>query len=480
MPVAVRESARLKKLQNDRAETVARMGAMLDEAGDANLNDEQAKEYAALEGELKTIDARIDREEKFLEAQSKSGKVIKSLAGDGTGDQGSALDRAPAAAKKTIVGKIHDNQADDPSYGFKTPREFLMAVMGAAVMQEAGLRPDPRLAPLSAQAIDAKWYEQFGRHMGMTAGSDEQQTQADQYGGYLVPEAFLPQFLYIEPEDDPITDTTKVPMASPIVNIPARTDKNHTQSVAGGIIVTRKMETNTAISSLMNMQKIQMQAYALFGLSYCTEEILVDSPISFAAIISQGFSQAFASQLINEKLYGSGVGEYLGVMNSAALITQAAVEDQAADTIVIQNVLGMRSRCWGYKNAVWVANHDTLPQIAQLSLPNTSGPTAVLVFMPSSGEDVPDRLLGRPIYFSEYAQSLGSQGDIGLFNMSQFLEGTYQPLQRAESVHVRFLNHERTFKFWTRNCGAPWWNAPLTPMYSSNTLSPFVTLAERG
>ena len=103
----------------------------------------------------------------------------------------------------------------------------------------------------------------------------------------------------------------------------------------------------------------------------------------------------------------------------------------------------------------------------------------VLVFMPSLREDVPDLLLGRPIIFTEYCQTLGSQGNLVLVDWSQYLEGTLQPLQSAESIHVRFLNHERAFKFWMMNAGAPWWRSPLTPKNSTKSLSPFVTLQAR-
>jgi len=47
----------------------------------------------------------------------------------------------------------------------------------------------------------------------------------------------------------------------------------------------------------------------------------------------------------------------------------------------------------------------------------------------------------------------------------------------AESMNVRFVNHERAFKFWLRNAGAPWWRAALTPRESTTTLSPFVVLS---
>ena len=42
---------------------------------------------------------------------------------------------------------------------------------------------------------------------------------------------------------------------------------------------------------------------------------------------------------------------------------------------------------------------------------------------------------------------------------------------------MRFLEHERVFKFWIRNAGAPWWSASLTPKKGADTLSPFVVIA---
>mgnify|MGYP002413503355 CR=1 FL=1 len=137
----------------------------------------------------------------------------------------------------------------------------------------------------------------------------------------------------------------------------------------------------------------------------------------------------------------------------------------------------MAARCWGFGSSIWLANHDTRPQLIKLSI--LVGTGGALIYQPSAQMGFPDMLLGRPIYYSEYASKIGDVGDLLLVNWSQFLEGIYQPLQSAESMHVRFLNHERTFKFWLRNAGAPWWRAALTPNKSSDTLSPFVTLAAR-
>jgi hypothetical protein len=64
-------------------------------------------------------------------------------------------------------------------------------------------------------------------------------------------------------------------------------------------------------------------------------------------------------------------------------------------------------------------------------------------------------------------------------NWSQYLEGTLQGLQSDESIHVRFLANERTFRFYLRNDGRGWWKSALTPRKGANSLSPFVGLAER-
>jgi len=448
---------RLAKLRNDRAAIVARMEALLDAADKAGreFSADEQKDYDEHVATLASLDGRIKREEAFLEARGAEATVIRSLAGDGT---------SPAADEtangRSAVGRVHDNSQDDPTRGFKSHKDFLLCVMAAG----QGRRPDSRLRPLEVSA---------------SAGTDEQQTQSEQYGGYLSPEAFLPEFMVIDPEADPTGATTKVPMQTPVVKLPARTDKNHTQSVTGGLQWNRREETGAVVSSLMQMEQIRMEAMSLFGLSFSSEEVLVDSPISFIAILEQGFSQELTAHMVNEKLNGTGVGQFLGIMNSPALIAVAKTTSQATATINIQNVLQMRSQSWHYDRSIWLANHDTLPQIAQLALTGSGNASVVLVFMPSSREGVPETLLGRPIVFTEYCQTLGSQGDLVLADWSQFLEGTYQPMQSASSVHVRFVNHERCFKFWLRNAGAPWWRTPLTPKFSTYSLSPFVTLQAR-
>jgi HK97 family phage major capsid protein len=317
-----------------------------------------------------------------------------------------------------------------------------------------------------------------------TAGSDEQGNYSDTYGGFSVRSSLGPPRQMIGFEGDPTEGRCEViPMATPTVEMEAATDKNHTTSVSGGLTVSRKAEAASASSSRQAMEMVTLKATSTFGLSYVTEELLADSPISWLTRIANGFNGEFAAFKFKEKLRGLGGNERLGVLTALSASTMgptisiAKESSQAADTFLYNNVLKMRSRCWGYGNAIWLANHDCYPQLAVLSIP--VGVAGALVYQQSLVEDRPDMMLGRPIFYTEYASTVGDQGDLILGNWSQYMEGEYQPIQSAESIHVRFVQHERSMKFWKRDCGAPSWRVPLTPNKSSNTLSPFVTLDAR-
>jgi len=355
----------------------------------------------------------------------------------------------------------------DPAHGFASPKDFIFEVMKSCKALARGNR--------TAALADLRMAHLFVPEE--TAGSDEQGAYADPYGGFLVPSAFSPNVMSLQAEADPTAGrTTNIPMTATTIKIPARVDKDHSDSVSGGFRVYRRSETDTSSASRIVFEQVVMSVSSLFGNAYATEELLQDSPISFAAIIAAGFKDEFNSVILNEKLNGVGAGELEGINNTGSLISVAIETGQAADTIVYENIINMRARCYGYNKAIWLANHDCIPQLMLMN--QSVGAAGIPIWQPSAREDHPDTILGRPVFFTEYTNTVGDAGDLVLGDWSQYLEGTYQSLQNAESIHVRFLNHERTFKFWMRNTGRSWWRTALTPKNGS-TLSPFVRLAVR-
>lgn len=400
-----------------------------------------------------------------------------------------------AELKRNPSGRIEvkdPNHTKDPRRGFASPRDFLAAVTRLARrgVEAADERIKPLLIKPSADDKDAMADGEPAALLPLgftppafraTVGSDEQGEYDLRYGGAAMVTQRLPGILQIGFEGDPTAGRTQaVPMGATSVEMMARTDKNHTSSVSGGFTVARRAETAAASASRGSLEMVTLKAASLFGLCYATEELLSDSPQSFVAIIDTGLRTQFSAHMLNEKLRGTGGDQYLGVLTALAAsslgptLSVAKETGQTADTIVAANVIKMAARLWG--TGFWLANQDTRYQLMTMFVP--VGVAGQLLYQVGR-EGFPDTLLGFPIYYSEFCSKLGDQGDIVLGNWSQYLDGLYQPLQSAESIHVRFVNHERAFKFWLRNAGAPWWRTALTPNKSSDTLSPFVVLDAR-
>lgn len=456
------------ELRKQKGEILAKAKAIQEEldSPESDLTDEQRGKREARIEELIGEAEGLETQAKAIEAReaqaSQRRSRIESLAQAGdTGRRAKPDDPNPERPHANV--EVSEPEfTRDPMKGFARPREFFSAVMSHHGHPKTA--SDPRLQLLAS------------------AGSDEHGTHKDSSLGFLVPESMSPDLLMTGSDENPFAGRTTDPlMQSPTVHIPARVDKDHSTSVSGGLVVHRRAETAAMQASQMDIERVTLQAHSLYGFAYATEELMNDSPRSVAALIEQGFGDEFVSKRIMETINGTGVGELLGILNSPALITvsgETVSPAQGANTIIGTNIMKMRARAWRYSaaNSFWLANPDTYEQIAQARL--VGDESEVWLFNPARGIDVPDTLLGAPIFFNEYAKSLGNTGDIILVSRaSEFLYGIYQPLESAESIHVRFDRNERAFRFTLRDAGAPWWRSALTPKEGTTTLSPFVTLS---
>jgi HK97 family phage major capsid protein len=171
----------------------------------------------------------------------------------------------------------------------------------------------------------------------------------------------------------------------------------------------------------------------------------------------------------------------MGILNSNAYVSVAKETGQAADTVVWQNVNKMWARLWARSrnSAVWFIHQDVLPQLGAMTMPVGVG--GVPVYLPATGvAGAPySTLYGRPVLEIEQADTVGDQGDIMLLDLSQYLMIDKGGLEAAQSIHVRFIYGENTFRFMLRTDGQPIWNSPLTLFNSTTTVAPFVLLDAR-
>ena len=178
---------------------------------------------------------------------------------------------------------------------------------------------------------------------------------------------------------------------------------------------------------------------------------------------------------------GLGGGQPLGIMGHASLITQAAEAGQAAATIVYENIVNMYSRRWPdcTRRMVWFINQDIEPQLMAMNAAVGAG--GQMVWMPPGGlSGAPyGTLMGKPVISSEHTATLGTTGDICLFDPSQYLMIDKGGIQSDSSIHVAFLTDQTAFRFVFRVDGQPLWNNVMTPANSLITQSPFIVLDNR-
>lgn len=388
--------------------------------------------------------------------------AVKSALGETVRETVEAAVKEMAASEDAPIAAVRDRSDDDLHGGFKSLAHFARDIARASV---PGGGVSKELAAWSAKTAGF-----------MEEGDDSQ-------GGYTVPPEFRDTVLKNSLETAIVKPrATVIPMATSSVKIPYVNETSQASNVYGGVAIYRGTEGSQITASNPTFGQVELSLHKVTGLVYVSSELLEDSPVSMEPLLTAMFAEAISFQEDDDYINGTGAGMPLGILNAPCTITVDAEAAQAADTILWANIIKMWSRLHprGANRVVWMANPDTFPQLAMMS--QSVGDSAVPVYLPANGAaDAPyGTLMGRPLILTKKCQTLGDKGDIVLADFSQYLVGTKaKGLAVAQSIHLRFDYDQTAFRFTLRYDGQPWWPAPLTPKYSTATLSPFVMLAER-
>jgi HK97 family phage major capsid protein len=363
---------------------------------------------------------------------------------------------APVLTNGTGV-TVHDRAADKP---FASLGEFFQCVRRAGT---PGSSVDPRLQTRSAS--------------GMNESVPDE-------GGFLVVSDYAKELIQIAHDtgillaDSDVKTITSGSNAITMFGIDETSRANGSRF--GGVQSYWANEADTVTATKPKFRRMQLNLNKLFAICYATDEMLEDAGL-LGATIREGFAQEMGFKIDDAIVRGSGSGQPLGILSAPATISQAAEAGQSTGTVVYANVLKMKNRMYvaGRSRAKWYVNIDVIPQLEQMYLA-TGTANGVAVYTPGSvTSDGVDRLFGRPVVPVEQCAALSTVGDIIYADLSQYQLIDKGGLQSAESMHVRFLYGENTFRFTYRCDGQPKWNSALTPYKGSTSVAPFVTLASR-
>ena len=237
----------------------------------------------------------------------------------------------------------------------------------------------------------------------------------------------------------------------------------------GGIQAYWLGEGGTITPSKPKFRKVDLKLRKVAALAYATDEQLEDD-VNLASWLSRTVPDELRFKVEDAIFEGTGVGMPLGILNSPALISVLRVD---ATEINFADIVKMWARRYaGVKDYIWYIHQDVTPFIDQMVI-GTDAPPRFIDY----GPDGVLRMKGRPVVEVEYAQTLGTAGDIVLASMSQYQAIEKSGIKSDTSIHVAFTTAETAFRFIYRIDGAPLWHSYVTPFHGSNTVSPFVTLS---
>lgn len=428
-------------LTNDRNAAIAEYDALMAAAGDELTAEERARadefeaRIKAIDETLDTVLADIEREENLRELRREA-----------------ALSREPREEPVRITN-LRERVEDDPKRGFRDLADFALAVRQSVI---PGGILDDRLRPVAAPS-------NFHRETGSP-------------DGYMVPPEMrdaIWELVFPEESTDLIDLLELEPTSSNAVEM--NVDESTPWGVSGIQANWRSEGTQMSPSRLDTDHRLN-RVYELYAFVLATDELLQDAP-RLSTRLTRGAARAIRWEASEAFMRGNGVGKPRGILESPALVTVAKESQQAADTIVAANVLRMYSQMLHGPNTFWLANSDTIPQLATMTIghqPVWISPNG-LIGAPNGGI-----LLGRPVYLNEHCDTVGDVGDLVFVNPDG-----YQALRRTEgpefasSIHLYFDYGIQAFRWTFRVGGQPILSAPVTPPSGGANKSHFVVLAER-
>lgn len=302
-------------------------------------------------------------------------------------------------------------------------------------------------------------------------------------GGFAVPPEFSTAIWQkINVQENLMTRCASMPMASNNMTFPK--DETTPWQTTGGVIAYWESEAASVTQTKPSFLQDTIRLGKLMALVPISEELLEDAP-AIEGWLNLKAPAKMVARINTAIIRGTGAGMPLGILNSTSFISVAKETSQDAGTVWFKNIVNMWSRIYApcRANAIWLINQDVEPSLQAMAF-DPEASTKVPVYLGPNGiAGSPYATLnGRPVVPVEPCSSAGTQGDIILVDLSEYVvytkAGQQEPRQDV-SMHLFFDQGLMAYRFTFRLNGKPNWTNTITRENGVNTLSWAVTLDAR-
>lgn len=376
--------------------------------------------------------------------------------------------------KEIIAGMKPDEaleEAEERAKEFESAEEFLDAVIKAKAIDLPKRVVDPRLSYITSRG-------EIKTAGHMVEGEDSQ-------GGFLVAEVYRPDLQMIALENSivrPNGATIIPPIKTDSIKIPYIDDTSHATTVFGGVQAKWLAEKGSKDATKPAFGQMELTPHKLAGVTYISHELRDDSAIALVPLIKRMFGSAWGYFEDDAFINGTGAGQPMGILNCNCLKT---VLRNTANRVYFEDLREMYA-CMlpaSHPYAVWVINPSVLPDLIGMTSGDAAPAAAtnpIWINRDMGAQNpIPGRIFGRPFFISEKMPALGTEGDVGYFDMRYYLIFDRQPITIDFSSHVAFTTDEDCWRFVLRVAGQCWPQSVLTPRNAAapvTSISPFVVL----
>jgi HK97 family phage major capsid protein len=413
----------------------------------------------------KTSAPETDLAKKLEEFATKTAEQIEKSIKD-------AIERVTKKVADIQIIPMGDNL--DKMGGFKSTGEFVVSVIKGSRPTNADV--DERLIKLNQS------------YQSLNKAPTGQNTLDDTEGGFLIPEQIAAGIWDNIRQNDELMGRTDMRQTSGnSLKIKRQAEVSRKDGYRhAGIAAYWLPEAEEYTSSKMKWGEMRLSLDKITALAYATDEEISDAAVALGPLFDKRAGEAIMFRVHESIINGTGAGQPLGILRSAALIEIPLEVNQGEQTILHRNINKMYHRMHPRlrSQAVWFVHPNLEENLEYISF-NDDSTNQRPIYMPPGGlTSTPyGTLKGRPVIPLEYCYDFGQRGDIIFANLGEYVmlrkSGSDGGIKSASSIHVRFLFDETAFKFSFRIGGQPMWSAPIEDYRGTTKRSPFITLANR-
>jgi HK97 family phage major capsid protein len=284
----------------------------------------------------------------------------------------------------------------------------------------------------------------------------------------LVPEAYAKEILQVSTQASVVKPRATVIPADAsqpdgAINIPM---VDYTEGMYGGVEVTWIDEGKTKPKTDLTFDGLKLTPKEVAAHVVVTDKLLRNAP-AIEVVLNQMLAKALAAAI--DDSFMNDVGSPTPILGHEGTVVVAR---DTAGEISYTDLCSIYSQFLG-ESGVWVCAVTALPSLMQME--DTAGH---LIWQANAAVSPTGTVLGDPLLKSQRQPTLGEEGDIGLYDFSQYIVKEGYGLFIGKSEHVYYTTNKTVVKIFELIDGSPWMSGPLTLEDDTTEASPFVVLGD--